>query len=164
MTTPAERIVSAILDGDSWQPELPLGDVTLPDPSEIAVPSIERWKKERAAGKIVYDHSVSTHGVMLSCYWQGAGVSYTRWDDVGVGTGENAYEAMNDALDQLAQQGWDVGQIPNEFDENSPDNVQNVVRDANPDLEPDEDGTVDTEDSYYYVTVYVQGIPAGGAE
>lgn len=51
-------------------------------------------------------------GVEHSQYFQGCGTSFTRWDDVASGIGNTPLEAFNDALEMLAQGGWDVNFIP----------------------------------------------------
>ena len=160
--TSAERVVRAILDGDS-QMELPLDDLVLPDVSDVADTAIDKWQRERRNGQIVYDYSVNDHGVMDCQYWQGAGVSHTKWDAVGVGSGENPHSAMEEALQDLAEQGWDTSTIHNEFDADAGDIVAQVVADANPEM-VDDDGDIDTGDSYNYVTVYVRGVPGRGEE
>lgn len=160
--TIAERVVRAILDDDS-QLELPLNDLVLPDVSDVADTAIDKWQRERQNGKIVYEYDVHDHGVMDCQYWQGAGTSHTKWDEVGVGSGENPHAAMEEALEDLSQQGWDTSTIHNEFDPDAGDVVAKVVADAWPDA-VDAEGDVDTGDSYNYVTVYVRGVPGRGEE
>lgn len=48
------------------------------------------------------------HGIEHSQYFQGCGISFTSFDDVATGIGDNPAEAIEDALESLAQQGWDV--------------------------------------------------------
>lgn len=48
--------------------------------------------------KQVADFSFEDLGVDSPSYFQGAGVAYTTWDDVFVGTGDTAREAADDAL------------------------------------------------------------------
>jgi hypothetical protein len=45
-------------------------------------------------------------------YFQGAGISFTDWEDVAVGVGSDAKEAYEDAVDSLAQNGWDADRLP----------------------------------------------------
>jgi hypothetical protein len=98
---------------------------------------------------------------MYCDYFQGVSTVHTRWEDVYTGTGENAHEALDEALDDAAQDGWDVRSVKNEFDPESPDNVQNSIRANNPDLEDDDD----TPDGvYYYVSIFVRGVPGGVEE
>lgn len=48
------------------------------------------------------------HGIENSQYFQGCGTAYTKFTDVATGIGDNPAEAIEDALDQLAQADWDV--------------------------------------------------------
>lgn len=64
--------------------------------------------------KAVSDYTIVDHGVEHSQYFQGEGTSFTDYIDCATGIGCSAHEAMEDALDNLAQQDWDVGSIPNE--------------------------------------------------
>ncbi len=61
------------------------------------------------ADRKVTDYEIDDHGVEHSQYFQGAGTG--NFDDVATGIGNNAEEAFNDALDSLAQNGWDVSEI-----------------------------------------------------
>lgn len=60
--------------------------------------------------KQVQAHEVIVHGVEHEQYFQGCGVSFTEFTDVATGIGSDAYEAFDDALESLAQAGWDVDQ------------------------------------------------------
>lgn len=42
------------------------------------------------------------HGIEHSQYFQGCGVSYTNFNEVATGCGQNATEALEDALEQIA--------------------------------------------------------------
>jgi len=155
----AQHVVQALLDADPSQLEFPLLD---PSVAEIVQGTIRRSRAEH--GKVVDDYSVTDYGVMDSSYFQGAGTSYTRWDVVYVGTGETGYEALEQAKDEAASEGWDVRQIVNRFPEHTEDTVTNAVRNANPDLYPTDEEDVDTGDSYYYVALYIQGEKEEGKE
>jgi hypothetical protein len=63
------------------------------------------------ADRKVTDYELDDHGVENSQYFQGAGVAYTDFEDIATGAGNNAEEAFNDALEQLASNGWDVSEI-----------------------------------------------------
>jgi len=56
----------------------------------------------------ITDWEVEDHGVDNAQYFQGAGVAYTDWDTVATGSGNNAAEAFDDALEQLSQEGYDI--------------------------------------------------------
>jgi hypothetical protein len=157
--THAQKIVDALTSGNPDQPELPLGpsiDVTQSLVRDIANAAVKKYIDARQHGKPIYDYSVHDHGIMYSDYFQGVSTYLTRWDDVYTGNGENAHEALDDALDNAATDGWDVRTVQNEFDPESPDNVQNSIRQNNPDMEDDDDAA---DGVYYYVSIFVRGVP-----
>jgi len=157
--THAQKIVDALTSGNPDQPELPLGpstDVTQSLVRDIANAAVKKYIDARQHGKPIYDYSVHDHGIMYSDYFQGVSTYPTRWDDVYTGNGENAHEALDDALDNAATDGWDVRTVQNEFDPESPDNVQNSIRQNNPDMEDDDDAA---DGVYYYVSIFVRGVP-----
>lgn len=57
---------------------------------------------ERAAEAL----EVEDHGVDHCQYFRGAGVSFTDYEDCATGTGNTPREALEDALESLAQGGW----------------------------------------------------------
>lgn len=77
------------------------------------------------AGIMVVAHEVEDIGIDSSSYFTGRGTSYSRWDQVSVGIGSTGYEACEDALEGLAQMGYDVDDIDNPFtDENADYSVE----------------------------------------
>jgi hypothetical protein len=48
------------------------------------------------------------HGVNGEQYWQGAGVSFTRWQECYTGIGDSPREAAEDAAEQAASNGWSL--------------------------------------------------------
>lgn len=56
------------------------------------------------------------HGIHDEQEFQGCGVSFTEYTECVTGIGNNAYEAKEDALDQLAEMGYNVDNIANEED------------------------------------------------
>ena len=50
----------------------------------------------------ITDFEICDHGIDHAQYFQGCGTSYTRFDYVQTGCGENAREAFDDALEQIA--------------------------------------------------------------
>lgn len=56
----------------------------------------------------IKDFRIVNHGVERSDYFQGHGVSFTRFTDCATGIGHSEKEALEDALDQLASSGFDV--------------------------------------------------------
>ena len=79
---------------------------------------------------------IVNHGVENSQYFQGCGLAHTQFKDVATGIGSSAAEAFGDALESLAQNGWDVSGIDGNFS----------------DIETVPDGA---EDCYHYVSVRV---------
>ena len=51
------------------------------------------------------------HGIDNAQYFQGCGVSRTKFTDVATGCGDTPSEALADALEQLATCGWDVARV-----------------------------------------------------
>lgn len=160
--TNAERIVNRLLEAEE-QTEFPFG---LPSSEQLSrlIHASEmrlRAEMEKAHGKQIKDFSFSRHGVQNCSFWQGAGTSFTDWDEAITGTGDNAHSAAQEALDEAAQSGWDIRGIENPYDPDSTDTVENAVREHNPEA-VGEDGEVDTEDMYYYVVLYIEGEPPMG--
>lgn len=87
--------------------------------------------------KIITEYQIINHGVQNEQYFQGCGVSFTRFTDVSTGIGESACVAMEDALESLAQNDYDVSSI---------------VNDLSNELTVEEDQA----DCYHYVSVRVR--------
>lgn len=83
---------------------------------------------------------VIDHGIDYPDYFPGCGTSGTEYSESATGTGNDANEALSDALDSLAQNGWDV-----------PDSLH-----AEMCTELYGEAVVNDEDSYYYVSVMVR--------
>jgi hypothetical protein len=58
--------------------------------------------------KIAKDFYVTLHGIEHSQYFQGHGLWGNRWQDCATGIGDSEKQALDDALEQLASNGWDV--------------------------------------------------------
>ena len=50
----------------------------------------------------ITNYEIINHGLEISDYFQGCGVSFTPYSYVVTGTGINLLEAINDALEQIA--------------------------------------------------------------
>ena len=61
--------------------------------------------------KTITCFEIVDHGINLIQYFQGCGVSRTKFTDVAKGCGDNPAEALADALETLAQDGWDVSKV-----------------------------------------------------
>ena len=51
----------------------------------------------------IADYKLLDHGIDHAQYFPGCGVAYTKFDNVQTGCGENFAEALNDALEMIAQ-------------------------------------------------------------
>jgi hypothetical protein len=105
---------------------------------------------------IVKDFDIDDRGIDNSQYFQGA--SARDYDAVFIGIGNNAHEALDDALEQAAMEGWEVGKIPNVFDPEATD-MEDHVREYGG---VDEEGEIDYEgfeDMHYYVVLRLSGTP-----
>jgi hypothetical protein len=87
--------------------------------------------------KEVEDYEFKDLGVENDQYFQGAGTSFAKWEDVFVGIGSSLYEAAEDALDGAAMSSWDVDSVSN--------NMSKEI------TVPE-----DSEDTYQYVALYVK--------
>lgn len=59
--------------------------------------------------KIIGEYAITSHGIDSESYFPGFGVAFTKYDDVATGIGDTEREALDDALDQLVQQGYTLG-------------------------------------------------------
>ena len=104
----------------------------------------------------IRDYSVDFCGIDNCQYWQGAGVAYTPWIDCVTGIGDNAGEALADALEMLAQHGeWDIDSVDWKQDEESAAAITDSVSDL---LETEDGADCESFDGemYYYVVIYVK--------
>lgn len=58
--------------------------------------------------KAIESFEIVDHGITQPDYFQGCGTAFTDFDDVATGIGINPAEAIDDALESLAQKDWDV--------------------------------------------------------
>lgn len=105
---------------------------------------VRQYLREGRPGTVA-EWYIEDHGIENSQYFQGCGVSHSRWDMVGVGAGSTPREAYNDAVEQLAMSGWDTFEMPSGkgFSDRS-----SIPR-----------GEDISEDIYHYFCVYVRGVP-----
>lgn len=89
--------------------------------------------------KTITEHEIIDHGVENSQYFQGCGVAYTRFEEVWTGIGSSPREALDDALDSVAQADWDTAAIVNDLSEKI--------------SVPEE-----SEDCYHYVSIRVTSL------
>ena len=62
--------------------------------------------------KNIKAYEIINHGYEHSQYFQGCGTSFTDFTDVATGCGNDAKEAYEDAVEQLATSGWNVDKLP----------------------------------------------------
>lgn len=58
--------------------------------------------------KPIAEFEVVDHGISHSQYFQGCGLSFTDYEGIATGCGNDPRESVDDALEQLACGGWDV--------------------------------------------------------
>lgn len=66
-----------------------------------------------STGKVPVEFRILNHGINNEQYFQGHGVSFTKFKECATGIGHTPSEAFEDALDSLAQNGWDTDTIRN---------------------------------------------------
>lgn len=67
------------------------------------------------SNRTIIQYEIEDIGIDNASYFVGRGTTFTKWDEVAVGIGGNAYEALEDALEILATGGFNVGCVKNEF-------------------------------------------------
>ena len=58
--------------------------------------------------KTISEFEIVDHGIEHEQYFQGCGISCTEYEGVATGCGDNYAEAVDDALESLAQQDWET--------------------------------------------------------
>ncbi len=95
--------------------------------------------------KAITAYKVAQHGKEYSQYFQGAGLAFTAFTDLATGAGFTEKEALEDALEQLAQNDWDTDCLEK----------LDGYKDATCSIDCNEDRAKDDE-QYWYVSVYVK--------
>lgn len=101
--------------------------------------------------KIVRSFQILDHGWDNSQSFQGCGLAFTLFDDIATGCGNNPREALNDALESLAQNDWDTSAISDARIAELSD-VSDIPAQEDEDGNPSED---QAEECYHYVSVRV---------
>lgn len=60
-------------------------------------------------------YRIVNHGLMFNDYFQGHGLSGSKWEDAATGYADNAKAAVLEALEQLAENDWDLSVIDPEI-------------------------------------------------
>lgn len=109
--------------------------------------------------KLISKFEIIDHGIDHAQYFQGCGVSYTEYDECITGCGQDAKEAIEDALESMAQNGVETDEIEKS------DEYKAIERAANkmPGYEPlvtvsafvEKQGEEMTDDCelYYYLSI-----------
>ena len=61
-----------------------------------------------SSGKLIAGYEVQDHGVDHAQYFQGCGVAFTEFDEVATGCGDNFAEALDEAIGDLAELGYET--------------------------------------------------------
>lgn len=129
--------------------------------------------------KPIRQFQVIHHGIECSQYFQGCGVSHTKFEEVATGVGDTPLEAIDDALESLAQNGWDVSSIEASDDyrkaklsvTSASDEIRQLVIGENPQNEGESNDDYDERledlfeeantgmDTYYYLSIRVSSNP-----
>lgn len=123
-------------------------------PDQQTLDRLESWANERAP--LAFDFT--DHGIDHEQYFPGAGTANTEWEECYTGIGDNAHEAAEDALDNAATDGWNVGLIQNPWDVTEDRAICadcEYLRDADDEDDSDPEECADC-DRHYYVTLYLQ--------
>ena len=101
--------------------------------------------------KIAVAFEIVDHGIQNAQYFQGCGTSFTDYTDVATGIGDTFSEALDDALENLAQTGWNVDIVVPDEGTDDGTSVQ-TKRDQEKEEERaalfDDDDQDDTEDNW----------------
>lgn len=123
------------------------------------------------ADKHVIQYGVEDIGLDNSSYFQGRGTAFTQWDEVIVGVGGNAYEALEEALTDAAMMGWDIEHIENDFNPEDDFSVDlgwshDSYCPLSDEFEPDEDDDIgeyrcecdysEMSENYYHVALWLR--------
>jgi len=112
--------------------------------------------------KRITEYEIINHGVQHSDYFQGCGTCHTEFTDVATGIGVSEREALDDALEMLAQANWDTesnADLQADFDKaDDTDEVQAVIDEYADDIGVDEDGNPpdDYDTPWVHVSVRVR--------
>jgi hypothetical protein len=89
---------------------------------------------------------VVDHGIENEQYFQGCGIAFTDYTGIATGIGNNFAEAVDDALESLAQADWDTDGME-----------ARILADIGKRTMPRRPAvSVKAEDCYYYVSIRVR--------
>jgi hypothetical protein len=97
------------------------------------------------------------HGIDHSQYFQGCGTSFTEFDYVITGVGDNPAEAIDDCLDQIVMAGFDADDLEKRILESEGWEEFPAEPSAICESETEEDGSdyedMDGNEVFYYVSI-----------
>lgn len=101
--------------------------------------------------KKIIDYQVVDHGIYHSQYFQGCGVSFTKYDHCVTGIGNSAHDALDDCLEKLTMMGYDIPESLNleASSASNNDDVAQSYKDCNEEMPED-------CEMYYYVSVRIK--------
>ena len=105
--------------------------------------------------KKVTEYEIVDHGIEYEQYFQGCGVSFTKFETVATGIGNSLQEALNDAVEGIAQQGYE---IPNELEQeiNKADNTNHAEEGNETEHTDCGDDDCFSADVHYYASIRVK--------
>ena len=96
----------------------------------------------------ITDYELLDHGIDHAQYFQGCGTAFTKFDHVVTGCGSNFAEALDDALDIVAQDGFDADEL--DFRMRIDEDLQEWPTEPNTDKYHEEN---EDSEMYYYVSI-----------
>ena len=96
------------------------------------------------------DYEISNYGIENAQYFQGHGTSCTKFEYCSLGVGDSYRMAMEDALDQAAQAGFDIELEAADLPEQPANNIESAWEYHCRDCEELDHDNCESE-MYYYV-------------
>jgi hypothetical protein len=107
--------------------------------------------------KKIEDYAIVMHGLEWPDYFQGCGTAHTEFTGVATGIGNSDQEALEDAMEQLAQGEWDVDSNPALSDEIAKASTFDQVADNEDDYRDANDGEgYSDETPWVYASIRVK--------
>lgn len=100
--------------------------------------------------KTIQEYEIVDHGIEHEQYFQGCGVSFTKFETVSTGIGNSLQKALNDAAEGIAQQGYEISAELEKEIENA-NNTSNELNHTDCD-----DDNCYSEGVYYYASIRVK--------
>jgi len=95
--------------------------------------------------KRIIEYEIIDHGVEHEQYFQGCGVSHTKYDEVYTGIGDSLKDALNDAMELLASGDVEIlGDLAEEVT-NANDDLTRTTADEN-----------EMQDNFHYASIRVR--------